>query len=57
MKQFPQPLRREAELPFAEHGGPPKEKRPAADKAPGAVADLQVRRLVQRFHEADRMKR
>ena len=39
MKQFPQPLRREAELPFAEHGGPPKEKRPAADKAPGAVAE------------------
>ena len=31
MKQFPQPLRVEAELPFAEHGGPPKEKRPAAD--------------------------
>jgi len=57
MKQFPQPLRREAELPFAEHGGPPKEKRPAADRAPGASADLQVRKLVQCFHENDHKKR
>jgi hypothetical protein len=31
MEQFPQPLRGQAELPFAGHGGPPKEKRPAAD--------------------------
>jgi hypothetical protein len=38
-KDFSEPLRAEAELGFAEHddGGLSKEKRPAADAAPGAI--------------------